>query len=242
MTMDNKEKNSNIERLLQAVESPESFDDEQLDAIMNSEDTQELYSLLSDIEAVNAVDHSPLPDVEAEWSNFARWRRKSRTMRRSGKLRKINSWSAYISVAAVIIFALFVAVPFMWDDTVGPDSAIASVEHNTDEPSAGTDEPLPHYGQSYSGRRDYRYHTPQTLHGSKQSPFDLFHIQAQGTMVGPRAPQRIFWSSDGLGSLDVLTPHLMSSETFFSIKFTPPELSTDKLNWNDFYKRILLDW
>lgn len=242
MTMENKEINSIIERLLQAVESPESFDDEQLDAIMNSEDTQELYSLLSDIEAVNAVDHSPLPDVEAEWSNFARWKRGSRTARRVGKLHRINGWSAYISVAAVIIFALFVAIPLSLSDTAAHDSVIASVEHSSDETGLDVDtEPLPHYGQLYNSSRDYRY---PALRGNKQSPFDLFHIQAQGAMIGQGCvPQRIFWSSDGFGSVDALAPHLMNNETFFSIKFTPFDLSTaDKFNWNDFYRGILLDW
>lgn len=64
MTMEKNDKNSNIERLLQAVETPERFNDEQLADIMNNEETQELYSLLSNIETIIEVDNARLLDVE----------------------------------------------------------------------------------------------------------------------------------------------------------------------------------
>ncbi len=244
MTMDNKEKNSNIERLLQAVERPEGFDEEQLDAIMNGEDARELYSLLSDIEAINAVDHSQLPDVEAEWSNFARWRRKKRIARRSGKLRRISGWSAYVSVAAVIIFALFVAVPLLHTDTAeGAVSIAAAIEKESDEAVVGTDDSRPHYGQLHRCTQDFRYRAVPALHGSEHSTFGLFYIQAQGQKKMPSAQHIKYWPFDDLGPLDAFSPYLMSSEIFSPIRFTSPGLSpADKFNWNGFYKKMTLDW
>lgn len=130
MIMEKMEKNSNIERLLQAVEMPELFDNAELEAVMEGEETKELYSLLSDIETVGAIDNAPLPDVNTEWSNFARWMRKHRTIRTTGRLRKMHNLHAYISVAAVILFALFIATPLMFIDSQGDaaSTVVASEE------------------------------------------------------------------------------------------------------------------
>lgn len=128
MSMGKMNKINDIERLLQAVETPEKFDEIELAEVMNSEDTKELYSLLSDIESVKTIDNAPHPDVNAEWSNFSRWMRRHRTLRPSHSLRKFNSWHAYISMAAVVLFALFIAVPFMIMDETGDDADTAKTE------------------------------------------------------------------------------------------------------------------
>ncbi len=134
MSMEKTDKNSNIERLLQAVETPDNFDEKELEAVMNEEETKDFYSLLSDIETVKSIDNAPLPDVNAEWNNFARWLSIRRLRLRGNKLRKINNWHAYISMAAVVLFVLFISVPLMKIDRIENDAAIV---HTTDEVVVG---------------------------------------------------------------------------------------------------------
>ena len=55
INMEKMDKKNDIERLLQAVENPEIFDEKELDAIMNDEGTKEFYSLLCDIESVKSI-------------------------------------------------------------------------------------------------------------------------------------------------------------------------------------------
>ena len=126
------EKND-IERLLQAVETPEIFDEKELDAIMNDEGTKEFYSLLCDIESVKSIDNAPFPDVNAEWNNFVRWMRKRRKHRPARRLLRQYSWQAYISVAAVILFALFIATPFILNDSSVEDTVGSTVENEQSE-------------------------------------------------------------------------------------------------------------
>ena len=126
------EKND-IERLLQAVETPEIFDEKELDAIMNDEGTKEFYSLLCDIESVKSIDNAPFPDVNAEWNNFVRWMRKRRKHRPARRLLRLYSWQAYISVAAVILFALFIATPFILNDSSAEDTIGSTVENEQSE-------------------------------------------------------------------------------------------------------------
>ena len=126
------EKND-IERLLQAVETPEIFDEKELDAIMNDEGTKEFYSLLCDIESVKSIDNAPFPDVNAEWNNFVRWMRKRRKHRPARRLLRLYSWQAYISVAAVILFALFIATPFILNDSSAEDTVGSTVENEQSE-------------------------------------------------------------------------------------------------------------
>lgn len=124
---------NDIERLLQAVETPEIFDEKELDAIMNDEGTKEFYSLLCDIESVKSIDSAPFPDVNAEWNNFVRWMRKRRKHRPARRLLRLYSWQAYISVAAVILFALFIATPFILNDSSAEDTIGSTVENEQSE-------------------------------------------------------------------------------------------------------------
>ena len=127
------DKKNDIERLLQAVETPEIFDEKELDAIMNDEGTKEFYSLLCDIESVKSIDNAPFPDVNAEWNNFVRWMRKRRKHRPARRLLRLYSWQAYISVAAVILFALFIATPFILNDSSAEDTIGSTVENEQSE-------------------------------------------------------------------------------------------------------------
>lgn len=127
------DKKNDIERLLQAVETPEIFDEKELDAIMNDEGTKEFYSLLCDIESVKSIDNAPFPDVNAEWNNFVRWMRKRRKHRPARRLLRLYSWQAYISVAAVILFALFIATPFILNDSSVEDTVGSTVENEQSE-------------------------------------------------------------------------------------------------------------
>lgn len=127
------DKKNDIERLLQALETPEIFDEKELDAIMNDEGTKEFYSLLCDIESVKSIDNAPFPDVNAEWNNFVRWMRKRRKHRPARRLLRLYSWQAYISVAAVILFALFIATPFILNDSSVEDTVGSTVENEQSE-------------------------------------------------------------------------------------------------------------
>ena len=127
------DKKNDIERLLQAVETPEIFDEKELDAIMNDEGTKEFYSLLCDIESVKSIDNAPFPDVNAEWNNFVRWMRKRRKHRPARRLLRLYSWQAYISVAAVILFTLFIATPFILNDSSVEDTVGSTVENEQSE-------------------------------------------------------------------------------------------------------------
>lgn len=133
INMEKMDKKNDIERLLQAVETPEIFDEKELDAIMNDEGTKEFYSLLCDIESVKSIDNAPFPDVNAEWNNFVRWMRKRRKHRPARRLLRLYSWQAYISVAAVILFALFIATPFILNDSSAEDTVGSTVENEQSE-------------------------------------------------------------------------------------------------------------
>lgn len=133
INMEKMDKKNDIERLLQAVETPEIFDEKELDAIMNDEGTKEFYSLLCDIESVKSIDNAPFPDVNAEWNNFVRWMRKRRKHRPARRLLRLYSWQAYISVAAVILFALFIATPFILNDSSVEDTVGSTVENEQSE-------------------------------------------------------------------------------------------------------------
>ena len=133
INMEKMDKKNDIERLLQAVETPEIFDEKELDAIMNDEGTKEFYSLLCDIESVKSIDNAPFPDVNAEWNNFVRWMRKRRKHRPARRLLRLYSWQAYISVAAVILFALFIATPFILNDSSVEDTIGSTLENEQSE-------------------------------------------------------------------------------------------------------------
>ena len=133
INMEKMDKKNDIERLLQALETPEIFDEKELDAIMNDEGTKEFYSLLCDIESVKSIDNAPFPDVNAEWNNFVRWMRKRRKHRPARRLLRLYSWQAYISVAAVILFALFIATPFILNDSSVEDTVGSTVENEQSE-------------------------------------------------------------------------------------------------------------
>ena len=164
------EKND-IERLLQAVETPEIFDEKELDAIMNDEGTKEFYSLLCDIESVKSIDNAPFPDVNAEWNNFVRWMRKRRKHRPARRLLRLYSWQAYISVAAVILFALFIATPFILNDSSAEDTVGSTVENEQSELIIG----------KYDERKSIDYFDYKIIPEHRYTlPTDFFNFQVVG--------------------------------------------------------------
>ena len=167
------EKND-IERLLQAVETPEIFDEKELDAIMNDEGTKEFYSLLCDIESVKSIDNAPFPDVNAEWNSFVRWMRKRRKHRPARRLLRLYSWQAYISVAAVILFALFIATPFILNDSSVEDTIGSTVENEQSELIIG----------KYDEGKSIDYFDYKIIPAHRYTlPTDFFNFQVVGNMA-----------------------------------------------------------
>ena len=113
-TMENFDKKDNIERLLKAVENPADYEKASLEDLMNDDETKELYSLLSDIESVNLIENKPKPDVDVEWSSFARWMYRRRPLNIHGKRAAVQYISLFVSSAAIILFVLFIALPIIY--------------------------------------------------------------------------------------------------------------------------------
>lgn len=102
-----KEETKDIQLLLDAMEKPDIFDSEALDGIMRGEETKEIFSLLSDIETINPDACRNTPDVEREWSNFARWTRMQRRCERKHPPRKVPENSIFIIASIVILLSVF---------------------------------------------------------------------------------------------------------------------------------------
>lgn len=62
------EMNDNTDRLLEAIEHPDRFSDEELAALLSDPDTLELYNLLR--KTSEAVTQPPLYNLDEEWSHF----------------------------------------------------------------------------------------------------------------------------------------------------------------------------
>ena len=103
-----KEETKDIQLLLDAMEEPDRFDNKALDGIMTEEGTKEIFSLLSDIETINPDACRNTPDVEREWSNFARWTRMQRRCERKHPPRKVPENSIFIIASIVILLSVFV--------------------------------------------------------------------------------------------------------------------------------------
>lgn len=96
-----------INRLLDAMESLDNFDSDELNDVITGEVTKELYSLLSDLETINPKVNKSAPDVEREWSNFARWMRMQRRVGRKRRLSKSGNNTVFIITSVVILFCVF---------------------------------------------------------------------------------------------------------------------------------------
>lgn len=105
-----KEETKDIQLLLDAMEKPDIFDSEALDGIMRGEETKEMFSLLSDLETINPETDKSTPDVEREWSNFARWTRMQRRCERKHPPRKVPENSIFIIAFIVILLSVFMLV------------------------------------------------------------------------------------------------------------------------------------
>ncbi len=103
-----REETKDIQLLLDAMEEPDRFDNKALDGIMTEEGTKEIFSLLSDIETINPNESTP--DVEREWSNFARWARMQRRCERKYPPRKVPENSIFIIASIVILLSVFMLV------------------------------------------------------------------------------------------------------------------------------------
>ncbi len=60
--------NDNTDRLLEAIEHPERFSDDELAALLNDPDMRELYDLMS--KTSDAVAETPAYDLDKEWDAF----------------------------------------------------------------------------------------------------------------------------------------------------------------------------
>ncbi|MBR5335262.1 MAG: hypothetical protein IKV23_03210 [Bacteroidaceae bacterium] len=105
-----REETKDIQLLLDAMEEPDRFDNEALDRMMTGEGTKEIFSLLSDIETINPDACRNTPDVESEWSNFARWTRMQRRCERKHPSRKVPENSIFIIASIVILLSVFMLV------------------------------------------------------------------------------------------------------------------------------------
>lgn len=175
------DKKNDIERLLQAVETPEIFDEKELDAIMNDEGTKEFYSLLCDIESVKSIDNAPFPDVNAEWNNFVRWMRKRRKHRPARRLLRLYSWQAYISVAAVILFALFIATPFILNDSSAEDTIAVNAKETCTVGSTVENEQSELIIGEYDEGKSIDYFDYKIIPAHRYTlPTDFFNFQVVG--------------------------------------------------------------
>ena len=105
-----REETKDIQLLLDAMEEPDRFDNEALDGIMTEEGTKEIFSLLSDIETINPDACRNTPDVEREWSSFARWARIQRRAERKHPPRKVPENNIFIIAFIVILLSVFMLV------------------------------------------------------------------------------------------------------------------------------------
>lgn len=175
------DKKNDIERLLQAVETPEIFDEKELDAIMNDEGTKEFYSLLCDIESVKSIDNAPFPDVNAEWNNFVRWMRKRRKHRPARRLLRLYSWQAYISVAAVILFALFIATSFILNDSSAEDTIAVNAKETCTVGSTVENEQSELIIGEYDEGKSIDYFDYKIIPAHRYTlPTDFFNFQVVG--------------------------------------------------------------
>ena len=105
-----REETKDIQLLLDAMEEPDRFDNVTLDGIMRGEETKEMFSLLSDLETINPETNKSTPDVEREWSNFARWTRMQRRIEHKHPPRKVPENSIFIIASIVILLSVFMLV------------------------------------------------------------------------------------------------------------------------------------
>ncbi len=243
MTMEKNDKNSNIERLLQAVETPERFNDEQLADIMNNEETQELYSLLSNIETIIEVDNARLPDVEVEWSNFARWRRKNRIMRRGVHRRRVNNWPAFVSIAAVLIFVLFIISPFLAGSTNDPVAAPGAVQETELTNLCIGDKKVDTIGYNRCIVHNPYYRAAHRRIDNSLNLFGKYDFYKRGARVISLSQQTIEQLFGCFDNFDNFEPYTIDTELFLPTKFTPFEnFSTPIHTWPQFNEIITFDW
>ncbi len=60
--------NDKTDRLLEAIEHPERFSDEELNALLSEPEIRELYDLMS--KTSDAVAETPVYDLDKEWDTF----------------------------------------------------------------------------------------------------------------------------------------------------------------------------
>lgn len=239
MDMEKMDKNSNIERLLQAVEAPEGFDDIELESVMNGDDTKEFYSLLSDIEAVKSIDNAVLPDVNAEWSNFARWMRKRRILRPARRLRRMQSWTWHISVAAVVLFVLFVTVPFMVNDSVKKAELTADVTEKTVNIGSADDSSNSHpYGWGNNEYLDYMI-TPARSY-TLPDCFETFNRIIEDRKIVGFHEENMSYRFYNYTILEEFQQQMMEINSIRFSRFMLPPAGFVK--WQGFYNGTLLDW
>ena len=130
----------NTDRLLEAIEHPERFTDEELAVLFDDHDTRQLYDLLSKMSYTLA--ETPAPDVDAEWQRFAsrhdlpRRRRRARIMPLPGR----HAAAAVIAVvASLAVVAATIGVTYSWggtDDVAADREAVQPGAATTEAVSA----------------------------------------------------------------------------------------------------------
>ncbi len=94
----------NTDRLLEAVEYPERFSDDELDMLLKDPETSELYDAMT--RYANLLTDTSDPDLDAEWNRFSSEHRKRKDTW-SGFF--INRKAAAAVAAAVVSFAVVAA-------------------------------------------------------------------------------------------------------------------------------------
>ena len=123
-----------IMRTLEAMEHPESFPKEELQALLDDKECVAIARNILDSREALAHRHAPAPDVDAEWESFKRRNVLVKTPKRFGQNVKAFRWGAALLVAASLALLFLVRFPTPSEYLVFEATQVAQViSMETDE-------------------------------------------------------------------------------------------------------------
>ena len=125
----------NTDRLLNAIEHPDRFSDEELDALFASPDTRKLYNMIS--KTADSQAETAIPDIDQEWERFAADHLRS-SIKNAVRL-PFSRHAAAVTAACLVALAVVAAtlsIPYI--SKLHNNTVTDSVErHNADTMTAG---------------------------------------------------------------------------------------------------------
>ena len=129
----------NIDRLLDAIEHPDRYSEEELDALMKEPEAREIYDLIS--KSKDCVYVPALPDVDAEWHEFTKSERINRFspgtfIRRNGAAVIIGIIATLAAVAAGISLSVSHSMKSV-EKTVMTSKGAKEIRQTADDMASG---------------------------------------------------------------------------------------------------------